>query len=62
MPEPEGEFAHVFGTVHDKEGKPLAGATVDVWHDAPDGCESYYMLQPAVECGDSQIGVWLHSL
>jgi len=37
MPEPEGEFAHVFGTVHDKEGKPLAGATVDVWHDAPDG-------------------------
>lgn len=30
-------YTHLFGTVTGSDGKPLAGATVDVWHDAPDG-------------------------
>ncbi|KAI5476759.1 catechol 1,2-dioxygenase [Pseudohyphozyma bogoriensis] len=37
QPEPEAEFSHVYGTVLNSAGKPIKGAIVDVWHDAPDG-------------------------
>ncbi|KAK4705560.1 hypothetical protein P7C70_g640, partial [Phenoliferia sp. Uapishka_3] len=35
--EPGADFTHLFGTVTGSDGKPLKGAIVDVWHDAPDG-------------------------
>jgi catechol 1,2-dioxygenase len=37
MDEPNADYTHLYGVVHDKSGKPLANAEVDVWHDAPDG-------------------------
>ncbi|GAA5834542.1 hypothetical protein JCM3766R1_003594 [Sporobolomyces carnicolor] len=37
MKESGAPFVHLFGTVTDKSGRPLQGALVDVWHDAPDG-------------------------
>ncbi|BGP00969.1 hypothetical protein NBRC10513v2_005024 [Rhodotorula toruloides] len=37
MKEPGAPFVHLHGTVTGKDGKPLKGAFVDVWHDAPDG-------------------------
>ncbi|GAA6050658.1 hypothetical protein JCM3770_000877 [Rhodotorula araucariae] len=37
MREPGAPFVHLYGTVTGKDGKPLKGALVDVWHDAPDG-------------------------
>ncbi|SCV70460.1 BQ2448_1854 [Microbotryum intermedium] len=40
--EPGAPFAHLFGTVFGSDGKPLKGAIVDIWHDAPDG---YYDAQ-----------------
>ncbi|SCZ87640.1 BZ3500_MvSof-1268-A1-R1_Chr2-2g05106 [Microbotryum saponariae] len=40
--EPGAPFAHLFGTVFGCDGKPLKGAIVDIWHDAPDG---YYDAQ-----------------
>ncbi|BEI88169.1 uncharacterized protein CcaverHIS019_0108870 [Cutaneotrichosporon cavernicola] len=30
-------YTHLFGTIHDADGKPLPNALVDIWHDAPDG-------------------------
>jgi catechol 1,2-dioxygenase len=37
-PEPNAlGYTHLHGTVYGADGKPLQGATVDVWHDAPDG-------------------------
>ena len=30
-------YTHLHGVVYDEHGKPLPNATVDVWHDAPDG-------------------------
>ncbi|KDE05605.1 hypothetical protein MVLG_03977 [Microbotryum lychnidis-dioicae p1A1 Lamole] len=35
--EPGAPFVHLFGTVFGSDGKPLNGATLDIWHDAPDG-------------------------
>ncbi|GAA6021661.1 hypothetical protein JCM10207_008105 [Rhodosporidiobolus poonsookiae] len=35
--EPGAPYTHLYGTVHGSDGKPLPGAIVDVWHDAPDG-------------------------
>ncbi|KAM0750650.1 aromatic compound dioxygenase [Meredithblackwellia eburnea MCA 4105] len=35
--EPGAPFTHLFGVVKDENGKPIKGATVDIWHDAPDG-------------------------
>ncbi|GAA5906175.1 hypothetical protein JCM6882_006067 [Rhodosporidiobolus microsporus] len=37
MKEPGAPFVHLHGTVFDSAGKPLKGALVDIWHDAPDG-------------------------
>ncbi|GAA5870803.1 hypothetical protein JCM8547_001712 [Rhodosporidiobolus lusitaniae] len=37
MKEPGAPFVHLYGTVTGSDGKPLAGAIVDIWHDAPDG-------------------------
>ncbi|GAA5899389.1 hypothetical protein JCM5296_002282 [Sporobolomyces johnsonii] len=37
MKEPGAPFVHLYGTVTGPDGKPLKGALVDVWHDAPDG-------------------------
>ncbi|SGZ26126.1 BQ5605_C024g09840 [Microbotryum silenes-dioicae] len=31
--EPGAPFVHLFGTVFDSDGKPLNGATLDIWHD-----------------------------
>lgn len=36
--EPGAPFTHLYGTVTGHDGEPLAGAIVDVWEDAPDGC------------------------
>jgi catechol 1,2-dioxygenase len=30
-------YTFLHGVVHDAQGKPLANALVDIWHDAPDG-------------------------
>lgn len=30
-------YTHLYGTVTGSDGKPLKGALVDIWHDAPDG-------------------------
>ena len=35
--EPDGEYTYLHGTIYDHEGNPISGATIDVWHDAPDG-------------------------
>jgi len=35
--EKDADYVYLTGTVHDQDGKPLAGAILDVWHDAPDG-------------------------
>ncbi|KAJ9098566.1 hypothetical protein QFC20_005908 [Naganishia adeliensis] len=35
--EKDAGYTRLFGTVYDSEGKPVKGAMVDVWHDAPDG-------------------------
>ncbi|KAM0786398.1 hypothetical protein ACM66B_001865 [Microbotryomycetes sp. NB124-2] len=35
--EPNAPYTHLFGTVTGSDGKPLKGAIVDIWHDAPDG-------------------------
>jgi catechol 1,2-dioxygenase len=35
--EPGASYTHLYGTVFDADGKPLHGATIDIWHDAPDG-------------------------
>ncbi|KAI5449282.1 Catechol dioxygenase N terminus [Naganishia albida] len=35
--EKDADYTRLFGTVYDAEGKPLKGAMVDIWHDAPDG-------------------------
>ncbi|GAA5999607.1 uncharacterized protein JCM10292_004266 [Rhodotorula paludigena] len=37
MKEPGAPFVHLHGVVTGSDGKPLKGALVDVWHDAPDG-------------------------
>ena len=37
-----GEKAYMFGSVKDAQGKPIAGVTIDVWHDAVNG---YYEQQ-----------------
>lgn len=35
--EPNAEYTYLHGTIYDREGKPIPGAFIDVWHDAPDG-------------------------
>jgi catechol 1,2-dioxygenase len=30
-------YTYLHGVIHDADGKPLANALVDIWHDAPDG-------------------------
>lgn len=35
--EKDADYTRLFGRVFDAQGKPLKGATVDIWHDAPDG-------------------------
>ncbi|GHJ89993.1 hypothetical protein NliqN6_6395 [Naganishia liquefaciens] len=35
--EKDADYTRLFGQVFDHEGKPIKGATVDIWHDAPDG-------------------------
>ncbi|KAJ9112244.1 hypothetical protein QFC22_006328 [Naganishia vaughanmartiniae] len=35
--EKDADYTRLFGRVFDAEGKPLKGAAVDIWHDAPDG-------------------------
>lgn len=32
--EPNAPYTHLFGVIHDSEGKPLPNAVVDIWHDA----------------------------
>ena len=39
--EPGAAFTHIYGTVTGSDGKPLVGATVDLWHDVScEGLES----------------------
>ena len=35
--EPNADYTYLSGVVRDAKGKPLKGATVDIWHDAPNG-------------------------
>jgi hypothetical protein len=32
--EGDAPYTHLFGVIHDAEGKPLPNAIVDIWHDA----------------------------
>ncbi|WOO79844.1 Catechol 1,2-dioxygenase [Vanrija pseudolonga] len=35
--EPGAPYTHLYGRIFGADGKPLADALVDIWHDAPDG-------------------------
>lgn len=41
VPEPNGTFVHLHGTVTDPSGAPSSGAQVDIWQDAPNGLYEY---------------------
>lgn len=32
--EPDAPYTHLSGVIHGADGEPLAGAIVDIWHDA----------------------------
>jgi len=32
--EGDAPYTHLFGVIHDADGKPLPEAVVDIWHDA----------------------------
>jgi hydroxyquinol 1,2-dioxygenase len=54
----EGEPLLVTGSVSSSDGKPLAGATIDVWHSDDDG---YYDVQQLEKIGDLAMRARFHA-
>ncbi|MGO4712847.1 intradiol ring-cleavage dioxygenase [Bradyrhizobium sp. 2TAF24] len=54
----EGEPLLVTGSVSSPDGKPLAGATIDVWHSDDDG---YYDVQQLEKIGDLAMRARFHA-
>ncbi|KAL7003919.1 Catechol dioxygenase N terminus [Cystobasidiomycetes sp. EMM_F5] len=49
--EPGAPYTYLHGTVYGFDGKPLSGALVDIWHDAPDGLyDAQSPEKPAYHC------------
>jgi len=49
--EPNADYTYLSGVVRDAKGKPIKGATVDIWHDAPDGLyDSQDESKPEFHC------------
>lgn len=55
--EPDAPYTHLFGVIHGADGKPLAGAVVDVWHDAVSGTLPSLRLHISQAFADFK---WLH--